>query len=152
MPAKREGQLTQLERNFVREFVANGGNASQAARDAGYSVKQAGKTGYELLAKPQIRGLIEEASRRHELAAFDHTKLTRLDVVKMALEGVEGAKRDADWNAYQKGVDLIARLHGYIVDRKQVRVVRGVEDLTDEELRALAGPVIEGQAEAAADE
>ena len=144
--------LNQKQQAFIREYTANGGHAGKAARAAGYSDASADAQATALLKLPKIRGELDRLARRHDLAAFDHTKLTRLDVVKMALEGVEGAKRDADWNAYQKGVDLIARLHGYIVDRKQVRVVRGVEDLTDEELRALAGPVIEGQAEAAADE
>ncbi len=35
----------------------------------------------------------------------------------------------------------LAKLHGHIVDRKDVRVIRNVEDLTDEELAALAGDV-----------
>jgi hypothetical protein len=35
-------------------------------------------------------------------------------------------------------VDL-ARLKGYIVERKDVRVIRALEDLSDEELAALVG-------------
>lgn len=34
----------------------------------------------------------------------------------------------------------LAKLHGYIIERKQVRVIKSLEDLSDEELVAIVGP------------
>ena len=33
----------------------------------------------------------------------------------------------------------LAKLHGHVVERKDVRVIRSLEDLTEAELQALAG-------------
>ncbi len=49
MPEPNEQQAV-----FVREYVSNGGNGSEAARLAGYSEKSAGKYAYELLQKPHV--------------------------------------------------------------------------------------------------
>lgn len=50
--------LTKKQRDFVDAYVQHW-NASQAARDAGYSGKVAGQQGYENLKKPEIVAEIE---------------------------------------------------------------------------------------------
>lgn len=45
---------------FANLYIANGGNATQAAKDAGYSPKTAYRTGADLLKEPQVRAFIAE--------------------------------------------------------------------------------------------
>jgi hypothetical protein len=43
-----------------------------------------------------------------------------------------------------RGYELLAKMGGHIVDKRDVRVVTSWEDLSDDELRALAGPAPPG--------
>ncbi len=63
--------LTLKQRRFVEEYLVDG-NATRAARDAGYSAKTAETQGYENLRKPQIAGAIQAA----EAARTERLKLT----------------------------------------------------------------------------
>ncbi len=49
---------------FVRKYVSNGGNGSDAARLAGYSEKSAGRYAYELLQKPHVLAAIHAEQAR----------------------------------------------------------------------------------------
>ena len=53
-------KLTKKQDTFIKAYLLNGGNAMQAAIDAGYSKKTAGEMGYENLNKPQIKKAIEK--------------------------------------------------------------------------------------------
>jgi phage terminase small subunit len=57
---------------FILNYLANNGNATQAALAAGYSQKTAYKTGSENLSKPHIAGLIE----KYEKMALESAGLT----------------------------------------------------------------------------
>lgn len=61
--------LTSLQQNWLLEFLTNGLNAAQAARDAGYEMngdKSMPTTqGYQNRHHPKISKLIEHAGRRH---------------------------------------------------------------------------------------
>lgn len=56
---------------FVEAYIANGGNATEAAKSAGYSEKTAGSMGHELLKRPEISSEIEkraqETAKKYEL-------------------------------------------------------------------------------------
>ena len=52
-------KLTSKQDAFVKEYIINGGNATQAAIKAGYSKNTAVKTGSENLTKPDIKKAIE---------------------------------------------------------------------------------------------
>ena len=59
-------ELTEKQTAFVLNFTSGAGaigNASEAARRAGYSVKTAGEIGAQLLKKPHVCDAIEEANR-----------------------------------------------------------------------------------------
>jgi hypothetical protein len=59
------------------------------------------------------------------------------------------AKKDKNYTGATKVGELMAKLQGWITERRDVRVIRSIEDLTDEELDVLiAGrsPAIPGQA------
>lgn len=50
--------MTEKQRAFVLEYARNGGNASAAAREAGYPIKSAHEQGRQQLEKPHIRKAI----------------------------------------------------------------------------------------------
>ncbi|HYF09465.1 MAG TPA: terminase small subunit [Acetobacteraceae bacterium] len=59
--------LTEPQAAFVLRFTSDPaciGNASAAARAAGYSERNAGEIGRQLLDKPHVRAAIDEAMRR----------------------------------------------------------------------------------------
>lgn len=55
---------TELQQRFVVEFVANGGNATSAAKVAGYSMKTAGQIGFKLLGNVHVQDAIRAEQRR----------------------------------------------------------------------------------------
>ncbi|MBQ9364830.1 MAG: terminase small subunit [Schwartzia sp.] len=69
----RDGKLTVKQQRFVDEYLISG-NASDAARRAGYSKRTANRVGPENLSKPVIRAAIEKAldeQRAKKQASFD---------------------------------------------------------------------------------
>lgn len=57
--------MTRRQKEFVDQYILNGGNASAAARLSGYSKKSAKVTGCKLLADEEVRAAID--SRLEEL-------------------------------------------------------------------------------------
>lgn len=82
--AADSGDLNPRERLFVLEYIVSR-NASEAARQAGYSVKTAGVIGHELLKKPKIARALKEATRRIEREA----EVDAVWVVRVLREVVE---------------------------------------------------------------
>ncbi|MCS5597942.1 MAG: terminase small subunit [Alphaproteobacteria bacterium] len=54
MPIK----VTEQQRCFALEYASNGGNATKAAIDAGYSKKSAHEIGRQLLEKPHVHEMV----------------------------------------------------------------------------------------------
>lgn len=54
MPSKN----TDMQKRFAVEYASNGGNATQAAKDAGYSGKSAHEIGRQLLEKSHVHDLV----------------------------------------------------------------------------------------------
>ncbi|HEV2619956.1 MAG TPA: terminase small subunit [Acidobacteriaceae bacterium] len=76
--------LTPKQKSFVAEYLANGLNATQAAKDAGYSVKTAKSIGQENLTKPDIAAAIA-AETLERTARLGYTADRVLDMAgKMA--------------------------------------------------------------------
>ena len=59
-------KLTVKQDAFVKAYLLNGGNATQAALKAGYSAKTAGVIGLENLGKPIIREAIEKHQKKKD--------------------------------------------------------------------------------------
>lgn len=81
-------KLTSKQDAFVKEYILNGGNATQAAIKAGYSASTAVKTGSENLTKPDIKAAIAEHRKGLER---DHiwNKEKKLEILqKIALGGI----------------------------------------------------------------
>jgi len=61
----KKQKLTPLQAEFVRQYVENGGNGSQAALVAGYKADVARNMAYRLIRTPHVlEALREEADRR----------------------------------------------------------------------------------------
>lgn len=124
---------------FVREYLVDC-NGTQAAIRAGYSPRTANEQAARLLADISIRAAVEAGQK----AKVAETGVTKARVVAMALEGTQMAKEMQSASAFLRGVELLAKLHGHIVERRDTRVIKSIEDLTEDELAAL-----EAQAQAA---
>lgn len=86
---------TELQQRFAVEYVTNGGNATSAAKAAGYSAKTAGQMGFKLLGNLHV----QEAIRAEQRRMLDGDMATKaLGVLKSILENEEapaGARVDA---------------------------------------------------------
>lgn len=49
---------TDMQKRFAVEYASNGGNATQAAKEAGYSDKSAHEIGRQLLEKPHVHEMV----------------------------------------------------------------------------------------------
>ena len=78
-------KLTTKQDKFVKAYLLNGGNATQAAIDAGYSEKTSQVIGSENLLKP----IIKEAIEKHQQEAhksFIWSKEKKLQVLQDAID------------------------------------------------------------------
>ena len=76
-----ELKLTKKQSSFVKAYLLNGGNATKAAIDAGYSESTAKSIGAENLTKPDIKAAIEEHQKKQE-KAFIWSKEKKLEVLQ----------------------------------------------------------------------
>lgn len=91
---------------YAKEFVANGGNGTQAAKKA-YNVKNdatAGQISYENLRKPEIQELLLESAEQLGI-----TKKSIMEPVALALEAVDEDGRP-DIDKRLRGHDRIVKL------------------------------------------
>ena len=91
---KKGEKLTLKQQKFVAEYLKTG-NATEAARRAGYSEKTAAKIGVENLQKPVIRGAIKEAKSKVMDEAIVDAAFVLNGLKQVALAGmVKVAKKD----------------------------------------------------------
>lgn len=88
----KKKKLTPRREKFIEEYIAKG-NAAEAARNAGYSVKTARSIGQELLTIPDVQ---EEIARRR--AELRKTSITPERIVREYLRLLNVDMKDiADW-------------------------------------------------------
>ena len=78
-------KLTLKQDNFVKAYLLNGGNGTQAAISAGYSKKTASVTGCENLTKPNIARAIEE-HKKMKLKSHIWSKEDKLERLQTLIE------------------------------------------------------------------
>ena len=81
---ERQGQtmkLTKKQDAFVKAYLLNGGNATQAAIDAGYNENTAAVTACENLRKPNIKAAIEEHQKKAD-ESFIMSKVEKLRILE----------------------------------------------------------------------
>jgi phage terminase small subunit len=110
MTATSKKKLTPKQAKFVKCYLANGFNGTQACIDAGYSEKIARTQGAENLAKPNIQQAMAEA----QLKDSEKLNITResllADIQKakdMALD-----EEQPQFQAYLKAIEMQAKMLG----------------------------------------
>ena len=134
-------KLTPRQQKFVDEFVLCG-NASEAARRAGYSATAAGTIAAENMQKPLILEAIRGAQARNA-AAFD---VTRQDVIGGVLEAIAMARAAGDPGTMLTGLRDLSRMMGFnepeavravVVDTASAAYVAKFAAMSDAQLMAV---------------
>lgn len=134
--------LTPRQQRFVDAYALCG-NAAEAARRAGYSVRTAGQIGQENLKKPAIAAAL--AARQAMYA--DELQVTKEDVVGGLLRAIGLARAQENPAAMIQGCAALAKLCGfYAPERQQVELSSDTTTLqakfvamSDAQLLAIAG-------------
>lgn len=137
--------MNQRQSQFVQAYLETG-NATQAAKMAGYSEKTANEQGCRLLAKSNIADAISEA--RSKLARNTETTLEGLvadciQVQELALEGTPAMDRYGNptgqiirqLSAAKSAIELRAKLTGFLIERRE-NTTKSIHDMNEAELRA----------------
>lgn len=127
-------------KRFVQEYLFDL-NATQAAIRSGYSPKGAHVTASRMLKDPDVVKMIEAA----QVVMSERTSVTKGWLINEAVRVARKAEMEGRYTAARGTLELLARLHGFIIDRKDMRMVRSFADLSDEEIAAL---VAEGDRDA----
>ena len=123
--------LTPKQRRFADEYIANGFNATQAAKDAGYSKKTAYSIGNENLSKPEIEEYIRERTEAIEKARIaDGDEVLRFLTSVMRGEAPEttilknGFKfiehEYVDQKNQLRAAEMLAKCHGLMMQKVEV--------------------------------
>ena len=123
--------LTPKKKQFVKEYLLDL-NATQAAIRSGYSQRTAKAQGSRLLTDVDIQSQLakaqQERTKRTEINA-DYVLTNLRDIVEMFKVENPGASL--------KGLELLGKNLKLFTDRIEIRVIKGIDDLTDEEQAAL---------------
>lgn len=101
-------EITEQQADFVTHFVANGGNATQAARDAGYSEDSIRQIAYKLMRKPHILSAIQEEQLCAVTGRLGSKALAVLEAVMDDKDAPVGARVDAAKTVLDRG-GLVAK-------------------------------------------
>lgn len=87
-------KLTPKQDAFVKAYLLNNGNATQAAIDAGYSKKTAQQVGSENLLKPVIRDALHEHQKKSD-ESYVKSKADKLKILDELIDAckVKDAKK-----------------------------------------------------------
>ena len=110
---------------FIREFIDNGGNATQAAKQVGVSVSSASTIGHRL--KMRLLTDIEE-EQKHALKGYAVTALHHLRHL------VENASSEAVRLGAIK--DVLDRAGFKPIDRQQVEQINSIDNMSNEDLQS----------------
>ena len=80
-----KAKLTTKQDKFVKAYLLNGGNATQAAIDAGYKADNAAVVGCENLTKPNIKAVIDEHQKKSD-DSYVWTKSDKLKKLELIIE------------------------------------------------------------------
>lgn len=109
-------KLTLKQRRFCDEYLANGGNATEAALAAGYSSKTAYSIGSENLNKPEIKEYLQVRGEQNA-AKFEYTLREHVqDLDELA----DLAKRDGNLNAAIRAKELKGKVCGLYLERHEL--------------------------------
>lgn len=122
LPKVAMKKLTQKQQIFVKEYVTNGFNATQAAISAGYSKKNADVIGWENLGKV---GILEVISKyKDEIALKYDIKIPQLlDYAFKLIDSCIGDDGEiTNRQYYLKGIELLTQLTGNTKPETEVKI------------------------------
>ena len=130
-------KLTPKQDKFVKAYLLNGGNATQAAITAGYSEKTAQEIGSENLSKPIIKKVIEE-HQKSENNSFIWSKEKKLKVLQDAIENCANLNDEDKMN---NPASLIAAIkeHNLMQGDNAPTVTENTHNVTDTLASKLTG-------------
>lgn len=127
--------MNQRRRAFCEAYLLSG-NATEAAREAGYSAQSARSQGQRLLTFADVQEYLEERNR--EICAAGTAQMEEIRRFWSAVMRDQGAKP----GDRLKASELLAKTYGAFLDRVEVDAEVKTRELmagmTEEELRALA--------------
>lgn len=109
-------KLTPKQIKFCKEYLANGQNATEAARAAGYSPKTAYSIGAENLTKPEIQEYIQVHAAENA-AKFDYSLAQHIQDLD---EVAALARKTADYRTVLKARELKGRVCGHYTEKHEV--------------------------------
>jgi len=131
--------LTPLQLRFVDHYMTNGGNATQAYRDAGYTASNeqtANTGGSKLVRSAKISGEIarrKAGELKRQASRAERVNVSEDWLVTQYLDTITGAKQDGQWSTVKGCIDSIGKLTGFMVDRKELRL----DGQVDHQLRTM---------------
>ena len=134
-------KLSARQQRFVKHYVRLG-NASQAAREAGYAEAGARVTACRLLANPNVQEAVSVERRRYEKGL----RITREQVIAELRSAIDIARTQGNASAMISGWREIAKICGYYERRVEVsihpniaaqRLVSQLETMSTDELMNL---------------
>jgi len=120
---------TTFQKNFVNFYLANGGHAGKAARQAGSTSKNPIQVGYDTKCIPWVSHQIEVGMDR--LTA--QVNLTPSEVIEGLRETVLEARADGKYDAAIKGYQLLGTQLGMFITKTESKVTRRVISENHEE-------------------
>lgn len=135
------------QRLFVQEYLIDL-NATQAAIRAGYSKKTARSIGQRLLTKTDIQEAIEEsqdARQKRTKITADYVLTSLKEVSERCMQAEPVLDRDGkptgiyrfDSAGVNRALELLGKHLKMFTDRIELRVIRSLDDLTEDEQREL---------------
>lgn len=134
----KQSKLNNKQQSFVQAYLVSS-NATEAAKQAGYSVKTAYSQGHDLLKKPEIKAAIAKAQEKVAKA----TQVTAEYITKQTQEILNYSNQKDEYGNMRnpkdalKALDQLSRLTGSYQDKlavdmsvKKIEVVR-VKTITD---------------------
>ena len=109
--------LTERQRRFCEAYSSNGGNALDAARQAGY--KKPDPQGAENLGKPSIKAAIEKL----RLATTSAAIMTRQE--RQAFWTLVARSKDEDMKDRLKASELLGKSQGDFISRTEITGANG---------------------------
>jgi len=138
---KSDKTLTELQYNFVLNYVKNGFNAYQAAINAGYAESVAKVEAHKILAKPQVREHLRRAYQRVEAKQLNVLCMTMQEKAKVLSRIIydivpKDKSQEPKRKHYDQAIKAIAELNkmsgDYAPDKRLSLTVDATKDKLEE--------------------
>ena len=124
-PAIKLEERKERDEDFVREYVNNGGNATQAAIAVGVSQASASTIGYRL--KSRLTKEID-TEQKAQLRGYAPKAISQIQSL--------AEKAESENVRLKANADLLDRAGWKPVDKQEITETSAIENMTDEEIEA----------------